>query len=358
MASIRATARVMSNMALRSSAPAPETPPQRLVGHHPLDGGGQGPGLARRHDEGVGPVGQETGDLAHRRRHDGESHRGRLHHGHGQALVMGGQDEHVGAGQQPQGVGALARSRKRSPRPSDSWRAATSSRLRPPPDGGEPHRAAAGHDDPGRLEQHVVALLGPEVGDGHDEHAAVGHPELVAHGAPDLLAIGSQLGGTGQVDAVDDDGRPPAQGVGQRIAHRLRDRDHAVVAADGRPGEAPDDPGVLVPRVVLGVHDHGTALPGQGPDHQPPQGHGVGKVEMHDVVVPGDEQASQRHHPAQVGVARRPQRVDGDPGGTHVGHQARSRRRGRRPPRTRTPGCRGGRPHPPPAARPRRSPGT
>ena len=105
------------------------------------------------------------------------------------------------------------------------------------PGGGEAHRQAPMDDEPGCVEEDVVPLLRPEVGDGHYQHGLLRNVEFGPH-VPSERSLAVQCGlGAGQVHTVDDHLGPGPEGPGQCVVGGLRHGDEGPVAPDGGPIE-------------------------------------------------------------------------------------------------------------------------
>ena len=88
---------------------AAEPVPERGVGERPAQGGGQGGGIADRHEQAGLAVGDDLDGAAGGGRHDGPAGGGRLEQGVRQALRDGGLDDEVEGGIEAPGIGDGAR---------------------------------------------------------------------------------------------------------------------------------------------------------------------------------------------------------------------------------------------------------
>lgn len=193
--------------------------------------------------------------------------------------------------------------------------------LRSPADGGEAHAPTVVDHVPGGPQKHVVSLLGAQVGHRESQEFSVRYPQFGPHLVPDRRAPPQQVGDTGVVDTVDDDGGPLPQGDRQGVADRPRDGDEAAVTADARSIEQAQRQDRLVPHVVIRIDEHRSVPAGQRQRHQPPEGGGIGKVEVHEVVVPFDQKAAQNREPTRVAVAPGSEAVDRDTVRLHGGDE-------------------------------------
>ena len=167
---------------------------------------------------------------------------------------------------------------------------------------GDPEREPAIGDGPSRIEQHLVSLLGSQVGHGHEEQLAGFHAEFGPHVGPQFGPSGHQGVRPGQVDAVHHRVGPASQRGREGIVGRLRHRHQPFVLSHRGPQQRPDHERLPVPQAVLGVHDTGSGGAGQGSHDQLAESGRVREVEVDHVVVPLHQDAAEGRHPPQVGV--------------------------------------------------------
>ena len=72
-------------------------------------------------------------------------------------------------------------------------------------DGGDADRETLISKNSSRLEENVVALFHPEVGDGYNQNVFGGDAQFGPHSGPYLIVLGDQRIGLGEVHPVYDD---------------------------------------------------------------------------------------------------------------------------------------------------------
>ena len=234
-----------------------------------------------------------------------------------------GQDEGVGARQQLQHVVALAEELEPLSQPQIEVTGVESGTQRPAPHRGETDGEPDVRDGPGRGEQHVVALLGTEVGHGHEQQLFVAHAELGPHAVPELRPPGDQGVRPGQIDAVYHGRGPPLQWCRKGVVGRLRHRHEPFPSVHRDTQQRSIREPRTVPQAVLGVDDAGPGRAGQGSHDQLPQCGCVREVEVDHVEVPAHQQPAKGRQPPHIRVAgRRRGRAHGVPPATTAGTRA------------------------------------
>ena len=270
----------------------------------------------------VDTVGDHLGYPPYLAGHDGQARAGCFHQRHGKAFVVGGEHEDVRSDQQTQDVVALAEELEPTVEPELAPSLLELVRHRTPTDGGEPQGRVVIGDQPGRLEQDVVALLLAEVGHRHHQQLVAGDAQLVAHLASNLVALRKQTVSAGEIHTVDDHPGTSFERAGQPFVNCRGHHDERLVERDGGPIESPGQDGHLVPGGMLGVDHRRSPVLRNGRHHQAAQCAGGGEVEVDDVELAVHDQPAESAHPDQVGVAGGPQRVHRGAVVPNGGHQS------------------------------------